>query len=77
MDSAVRGSAGLDALEAYHSDHDATATKRYLDLADRLAVAVSGGSDYHGDQSHGGVAGQRVAAARSAVERLKDTDARR
>ena len=33
--------AGLDALEAYHSDHDAAATARYLALADRLGLAVS------------------------------------
>ncbi len=45
--------AGLDAVEAYHSDHDAVLTARYLDLADRLGVPVSGGSDYHGDQWHG------------------------
>jgi len=41
--------AGLGALEAYHSDHDATATERYLSLASQHDLAVSGGSDYHGD----------------------------
>lgn len=44
---------GLDALEAYHPEHDAWATKRYLALARELGLAVSGGSDYHGDDSHG------------------------
>jgi predicted metal-dependent phosphoesterase TrpH len=39
---------GLDALEAYHSDHDEAATARYLDLADRCGYAVTGGSDFHG-----------------------------
>jgi hypothetical protein len=43
---------GVDALEAFHSKHDAKTTGRYLALAARLAVAVSGGSDYHGDESH-------------------------
>jgi len=46
-------SAGLDALEAYHFDHDASTTGRYLEVARRLALAVSGGSDFHGDESHG------------------------
>ena len=44
---------GVDALEAFHSKHDAKATARYLALAARLGVAVSGGSDYHADDSHG------------------------
>jgi predicted metal-dependent phosphoesterase TrpH len=45
--------AGLDAIEAYHSKHDAAATARYVALAGRLGVAISGGSDYHADGSHG------------------------
>jgi 3',5'-nucleoside bisphosphate phosphatase len=44
---------GLDAIEAFHSEHDAAATKHYLELADRLGLAVSGGSDFHADPSHG------------------------
>jgi predicted metal-dependent phosphoesterase TrpH len=46
--------AGLDALEAYHSDHDAAATAHYLAIADRMGLAVSGGSDFHADDAHGG-----------------------
>jgi predicted metal-dependent phosphoesterase TrpH len=45
--------AGLDALEAYHSDHDAAAVDRYQHMADDLGLLVSGGSDYHGDPVHG------------------------
>jgi predicted metal-dependent phosphoesterase TrpH len=45
--------AGLDALEAHHSDHDEAATRRYREMAAALGVAVSGGSDYHADESHG------------------------
>jgi predicted metal-dependent phosphoesterase TrpH len=44
---------GLDAIEAYHTDHDPEATARYRALATRLSIAVSGGSDYHADESHG------------------------
>jgi predicted metal-dependent phosphoesterase TrpH len=42
--------AGLTAVEAFHSEHDAPTTQRYLSLADRHGIFVSGGSDYHGDK---------------------------
>ena len=41
--------AGLDAIEVYHSDHDATAVDRYCTMARELDVLVTGGSDFHGD----------------------------
>jgi predicted metal-dependent phosphoesterase TrpH len=44
---------GLDALEAYHSEHDTATTARYVGLAASFGIAVSGGSDYHGDPAHG------------------------
>lgn len=44
--------AGLDALEARHSDHDADTERRYRTLAATLGLAVSGGSDFHGDAGH-------------------------
>lgn len=43
---------GLDSLEAHHSKHSADEVARYLALARQHDVAVSGGSDYHGDPSH-------------------------
>src|SRR5205807_1237689 len=46
--------AGLDAIEAHHSDHEAADVERYLALAARLHLAVSGGSDFHADHEHGG-----------------------
>jgi 3',5'-nucleoside bisphosphate phosphatase len=46
-------SAGLDAIEAYHTNHDEGATGRYRSIAHRLGLGVSGGSDYHADASHG------------------------
>jgi 3',5'-nucleoside bisphosphate phosphatase len=45
--------AGLDALEAYHSDHDAAAAEAYRRMADDLGLLITGGSDYHGDPSYG------------------------
>jgi predicted metal-dependent phosphoesterase TrpH len=45
--------AGLDALEAYHSDHDESTARLYARLAAQLGLLVTGGSDFHGDPSHG------------------------
>lgn len=63
--------AGLDALEAYHSDHDAHATARYLALARRLHLGVTGGSDFHADEAHGPRAPGAVSLPRDEFERLK------
>jgi predicted metal-dependent phosphoesterase TrpH len=41
--------AGLNGLEVYHSDHDAETTSAYLKLAKTFGLAVTGGSDFHGD----------------------------
>lgn len=41
--------AGMQAIEVYHSDHAAADTERYLELARRYDLAVTGGSDFHGD----------------------------
>jgi predicted metal-dependent phosphoesterase TrpH len=40
--------AGLNAIEAYHSDHGAKETELYLRLAKRYGLMVTGGSDFHG-----------------------------
>ena len=40
---------GLDAIEARHSDHSPETETRYLTLATAMKLAVSGGSDFHGD----------------------------
>jgi predicted metal-dependent phosphoesterase TrpH len=39
---------GMNALEAYHSDHSSADTALYLELAERHGLLVTGGSDYHG-----------------------------
>jgi len=43
--------AGLDALEVYHSDHDAETIERYATLADQLGALRTGGTDFHADPS--------------------------
>jgi predicted metal-dependent phosphoesterase TrpH len=44
--------AGLDAIEVWHSDHTIEHQRHYAALADRLNLAKSGGSDYHGEGVH-------------------------
>jgi predicted metal-dependent phosphoesterase TrpH len=45
--------AGIDAIEVWHSEHDATTSARYLDIARRLDLLATGGSDFHGDHPAG------------------------
>ena len=40
--------AGMNAIEAYHSDHSAADVALYLGLAQRYGLGVTGGSDFHG-----------------------------
>jgi len=40
--------AGLDAIEAFYTEHSQAQTLEYLALARRFGLAVSGGSDFHG-----------------------------
>lgn len=41
--------AGLGAIEAYHSAHDEAQQAHYIAVARRFGLAVTGGSDYHGE----------------------------
>jgi hypothetical protein len=40
--------AGLDGLECYHTKHSNSVTRRYLEMAEKLNLLVTGGSDCHG-----------------------------
>jgi len=40
--------AGLDGIEAFHTKHSTALAEHYLEVADRLGVLVTGGSDCHG-----------------------------
>ena len=44
--------AGLAAIEVYHPEHDRATQTRYRQLAVQHDLAVSGGSDFHGDDHH-------------------------
>lgn len=45
--------AGMNAIEAYHSDHNPADTELYLGLARKYGLMVTGGSDFHGDVKPG------------------------
>ena len=54
---------GLDGLEILHSDHDAALVDQYTDLADRLRLIGTGGSDFHGATKPISLGSQRVPEA--------------
>jgi predicted metal-dependent phosphoesterase TrpH len=71
---------GLRGIEAYHSDHSRQDVALFLELARRLGMAVTGGTDFHGGAKPGiqlgtGINGN-VAVPRSVLERLRGQGAR-
>ena len=68
---------GLDAIEAYYSEHDAAATRCAKRLADRHGLACSGGSDYHGSVRSGVPLGRVWNGARVPVAVMEDLLERR
>ena len=63
--------AGLDAIEAFHGDHDAADTARYLRIARDLGLRVTGGSDFHADSEHGGGGPGSVSLPSAYFEQLR------
>ena len=67
--------AGLRGIEVYHSDQSATDQARYLGIAGKLGLAVTGGSDFHGDMKPGVALGTGVSGGlnipRSLLEELR------
>ena len=67
--------AGLNAIEAYHSDHSPAQTEQYLQLAAQHGLLVTGGSDFHGavkPEIHLGTGrGGNLKVPEDVVDRLK------
>ena len=40
--------AGMDGIECFHTKHSTSTTERYLELADKFHLLITGGSDCHG-----------------------------
>ena len=64
-------SSGLDAIEAYHTNHDEQLTGHYRSVAHRLGLCMSGGSDYHADESHGSAHPGSVSLPAEAFDQLR------
>ena len=68
--------AGLDALEAFHPDHDAALGRALRARSPRdLGLLVTGGSDFHGDPAHGSSPGA-VTLPAAEWERLRGAGTR-
>ena len=66
--------AGLNAIEAYHSDHSPADVACYLELARKYNLLVTGGSDFHGDVKPGvrlGVGEGNLHIPREVYDRLR------
>ena len=66
--------AGMNALEAYHSDHSQSDTERFLRLAAEYGLRVTGGSDFHGSVKPGiqlGTGRGNVRVPADLLERLR------
>ncbi|MBS1858446.1 MAG: PHP domain-containing protein [Acidobacteria bacterium] len=69
--------AGLNAIEAYHSDHTTEETEMYLALARQYGLLVTGGSDFHGEVKPGvrlGTVGGDLDIPADLVQRLRATN---
>jgi 3',5'-nucleoside bisphosphate phosphatase len=42
----------LMGLEVYYPDHSRSLIARYVDMANRYDLVVTGGSDFHGPKTH-------------------------
>jgi predicted metal-dependent phosphoesterase TrpH len=71
---------GLNAIEAYHSDHSEADTELYVSLARRYGLLVTGGSDFHGAAKPGVMLGRgangNLKIPRDLVEQLRAGAAR-
>jgi predicted metal-dependent phosphoesterase TrpH len=63
--------AGLDGIECFHSKHSTSMTQRYLEIADRHRLLVTGGSDCHGMSKGKPLIGS-IKVPYECVERLRD-----
>jgi hypothetical protein len=63
--------AGMDGLECFHTKHSTALTQRYLEIADRFKLLVTGGSDCHGMSKGQPLIGS-IKIPYECVERLKE-----
>lgn len=64
--------AGLMGIEAYHTEHDERQTRKYINMANRRGLYVTGGSDSHGPKGPVPVEIGSVYVPDSCAERLME-----
>ena len=62
---------GIQGIEAYHSDHNPATTRHYREIAERLGLLITGGSDCHGYRKSKGPLIGTVKVPDELLERLK------
>jgi predicted metal-dependent phosphoesterase TrpH len=67
---------GLDAIEVYHSDHPPDVQRELLSFAVERGLLVTGGSDFHGDDSRDRPLG-RTTLPQADFDRLREAARRR
>jgi hypothetical protein len=66
----------MDGLECFHTKHSTAMTQRYLEMAERHRLLVTGGSDCHGmSKGHPLIGSMKVPY--ECVERLREATQRR
>ena len=68
--------AGLDGIEVFHTKHNPAANKRYMDIAKKLNLLITGGSDCHG-MSKGRPLIGTIKLDYAYVEKLKECHAKK
>jgi len=68
--------AGLDGIECFHTKHSTAMSERYLEIADKYRLLVTGGSDCHGFSKGKPLIGT-VKLPYECVEKLKDAARRK
>jgi predicted metal-dependent phosphoesterase TrpH len=62
--------AGLDGIECFHTKHSTVMAERYMEMADKFHLLITGGSDCHGFSKNRPLIGT-VRLPYEHVERLK------
>ena len=64
--------AGLQGIEAYHTDHSSAKTRHYIEIARRYGLVATGGSDSHGPNNLKTVPIGHVTVDLTVVDKLRE-----
>jgi len=63
--------AGLAGIEVYHPLHSVEQKHRYTEIAGKYKLIITGGSDFHGFDSPGGLLGEEAVPVNTLIDLLK------